>query len=249
MLALAAPWVYWVRRAKLPLTARAALAGWRDSLGAGRVALFFYFAAVGLLGQIEVFVLSRLSTEAELAVYSAAFRYYSLLLLATGAVSAVLTPLSQRTETAHGFLDVLRKSRGYFLLFGAVALCSIPVLYLLRDLLGLSKYPGFLAVYAVLSLASVQAILLSPHVSALMRVRDHAFLNGLAYSVIGASVVSCALLVRSLGALGAALSYLAANLVLNGLASRRAVMLIRAAPPPAGRELDRRVTESAGVEP
>jgi O-antigen/teichoic acid export membrane protein len=230
MLAMAAPWVVWVRRPKGRPSLRSALAGWRDQFNAGRIALFFYFAAVGLIGQIEVFVLKTVGTESDLAVFSAAFRYYSLLLMATGAVSAVLTPLAQRIDTAHSFLDLLRQGRGYFLVFGVVTLVSIPCLYAVRGLLGLEKYPGFLAVYAILCVASVQAIFLSPHVSALMRMQDHGFLNAVAYAVILGSIASCALLVRMAGPAGAAMSYCAANLVLNGLAYRRAHRVISICP-------------------
>jgi O-antigen/teichoic acid export membrane protein len=230
MLLMAIPWVLWVRRAKIALRLSASFSAWRSCLSRHTVALTFYFAAVGLLGQTEVFVLRRFGTTMDLAVFSAAFRYYSLLLLATGAVGAVLTPMSQRTETAYSFLDLLRKGRLYFLLFGGVALASIPALYLVRELLGVEKYPGFFVVYAVLCLASIQGVFLSPHVSALMRLDDHTFLNALAYGVIAMSICCCVVLVRGAGALGAAISYCVANTVLNGLAYRRAHHLIVAVP-------------------
>jgi O-antigen/teichoic acid export membrane protein len=229
MLLLAVPWVALVRRARLRVDVVRLAGDWRRHLDGDRLALFAYFAAVGLLGQIEIFVLKRAGTELDLAVFSAAFRYFTLLLMATGAMSAVLTPLSQKTDSAHSFLELLRRGRAFFLLFSSVALLSIPVLWVARAPLGLDKYPGFLAVYAVLSLVSVQAVFLSPHVSALMRLRDHAFLNAVAYLAIAASVAACFLLVRAAGAWGAAVSYLGTNLFLNGLAYRRAHKLVSGA--------------------
>lgn len=237
MLVLAIPWATWVRRARVRVDVGRLAGEWRRHLEGDRLALFFYFAAVGLLGQIEVFVLKRAGTDADLAVFSAAFRYFSLLLMATGAISAVLTPLSQKTESAHSFLDMLRRGRGYFLVFSGFALTSIPVLWAARSVLGLDKYSGFLPVYAVLCLASVQAVFLSPHVSALMRIRDYAFLNAVAYLTVAASMAACFLLVRTIGALGAAASYCATNVALNGLAYRRAHRLITG-PAPSSAEVE-----------
>lgn len=231
MLLVALPWVVWVRREKLSFDPRAVVAGVRGELTRETGALYGYFAAVGLLGQVEVFVLKRLGGAADLAVFSAAFRYFSLLLLATGAISAVLLPLSQRAESTRSYLRLLAGGRLYFLLFAAAALLSAPTLWALRGPLGLAKYPGFFLVYCVLVLAAIQSVFLSPHAGALMKARQYRFLNVLAYCVIAGSVAACVALVTRLGALGAALSYLGANLVMNSLAARRAHAVAREAEP------------------
>lgn len=232
MLLLAAPWIVWVRDASLRFDIGRLASDWRHHVDRERFALFVYFAAVGLLGQIEVFVLKEAGTELDLAVFSAAFRYFSLLLMATGAMSAVLTPLSQKVESAHSFLHLLQRGRTYFVLFSGLVLASIPVVYVARSWLGLEKYPSFISVYAMLCLAAIQAVFLSPHVSALMRVKDYAFLNTVAYLVIAVGTGTCFLMVRAFGALGAAMSYCATNLLLNGLAYRRAHQRITAASSP-----------------
>jgi O-antigen/teichoic acid export membrane protein len=222
MLLLILPWVLVVRRSDPSWGRSGSRWSLKSQFSGETVGLFVYFAAMGILGQIEVFVLKRFGTEAELALFSAAFRYYSLLLLATGAANAVLIPLAQRTESAHAFLRLLRAGRVYFILFAGGVGLSIPVLFVLSPWLGLDKYPGFILVYSVLSFASVQAILLSPHIGALMRLGQFRFLNVLAGGVIAASIGLCIILVRPYGAFGAAISYCIANLVLNFIAFRQA---------------------------
>jgi O-antigen/teichoic acid export membrane protein len=229
MAAMVMPWILWVRRARISWQHAAIWTAWRKQLDSEIGALFLYFAAVGVFGQVEVFVLKRFGSEMDLAVFSAAFRYYSLLMLATGATNAVLLPLSQRLDSADSFLRLLAGGRIFFLLFAGLVVVSAPVLLLFAPLLGLEKYPGFFPVYCVLCVASIQAAFLSPHVGALMKLKQYRFLDVLVCVTAVASVVVCAVFVRSFGAIGAAVSYCAANLVMNSIASRRARRMTRPA--------------------
>jgi len=69
----------------------------KDFLSASKW-LIAYTVALVVFDRLNVFMLSHLSTEAELANFGVASRYFGLALLLLGSVSAVLLPLFSRVE-------------------------------------------------------------------------------------------------------------------------------------------------------
>jgi O-antigen/teichoic acid export membrane protein len=166
--------------------------------------LFGYFALMALLSQMDVFMLQGISTEREVAVYGAGFRFYLLLSLALAAVHAVLLPVLQRVETTEEQDEILARHFGMVRLFApAVALGAVAAGWVIPWVDG-GKYPAAVVVFRILAASAVISFAFSPYVNILMRFEDFRWLLGLVCAALLAHAgLSMALLPRY-GAVGAA---------------------------------------------
>lgn len=177
--------------------------------------LLSYFLVLAVFGQVDVFMLKALASSYELASYGAAFRYYSLLSLALSAVHAVLLPMIQQLGGPEELRRVTAKHR-------LLTLAFIPSVVLLGWLarwllpwIDTGKYPHSVDVFRVLCASAVISFAFSPHVNIVMRYRRFRFLSGLIVSAIAVAVLLNLYLIPALGAIGAALSTLAASATFN----------------------------------
>lgn len=184
--------------------------------------LFGYFALLGVLSQLDVFMLAALRTPHELATYGSAFRYYALLSLALGAAHAVLLPLIQQVSTLEEQDLILRRQWRMVAVIGPVILIGAGLAGWIIPLIDGGRYPGAVAVFRVLAVSAVVSFAFSPHANVLLRVRDFRFMFLLACATLVGHLGLTYLLVQRAGALGAALATAATFLVFNGSAFLRA---------------------------
>jgi O-antigen/teichoic acid export membrane protein len=168
--------------------------------------LFGYFALLGVLSQLDVFMLAAFSSPAELATYGSAFRYYSLLSLALAAVHAVLLPLIQRIRTAEEQDQILSRQWRMVAVLAPVILAGAWLSRWIIPFIDGGRYPGAVPVFRVLAVTAVVSFGFSPHAHVLLRVQDFRFLFVLVVCALSAHLVLTYVGVQRAGALGAALA-------------------------------------------
>lgn len=173
--------------------------------------LFVYFALVAVFSQVDILMLKGLADNFAVASYAAAFRYYSLLMLALGAMHAVLLPAVQQAESA-GALDALyRQHFRLLVLFApAVALAAWLAGWVLPWVDG-GRYPDAVPAFRILAASAVISFACSPHVNLLMKLHRFRFLLGLIIAALAIAVLLNLVLVPRAGAVGAAWATLMAS--------------------------------------
>ncbi|KAF0100133.1 MAG: polysaccharide biosynthesis protein [bacterium] len=168
--------------------------------------LFAYFFVVGLFTQADIFMLKIVGDELMLATYGSAFRYYSILSLALGAVHVVLLPMIQRAGGAADLLAILARHRRLLLLFATGTALAAWLSGWLIPWIDAGKYPQATATFRVLCISAVISFAFSPHANLLLRYEAFRFLALAIVAALVAHVALCLLLIPSYGAVGAAIS-------------------------------------------
>lgn len=180
--------------------------------------LIAYFVAVAGFSRMDVLMLSRFASEAELANYGVAFQYYSLVLLVLGSVTAVLRPKFSRVEMQ----DPIRQSQflvkwlRYSALIGAPIMLFIvfgkPFFVFLNGI----QYERSFSMLAILAVGVWLSLMLSPLVNILMSRKDFRFLFLLGVNAFLVSLVVFYVGIQTWGGLGAAIAVvLVHNVVLQ----------------------------------
>lgn len=204
----------------------------RDPGGALRVAgqvvggdyryLFAYFFLLAFFSQVDVVMLRVIAGNLELATYGAAFRYYTVLLLALSAVHVVLLPLVQGARTTSELARLFEKHRRTLGLFAlSVALVAWGAQWLIPWVDG-GRYPDAVVVFRILAASAIVSFAFSPHANLVMVTEDFRFLFGLMAVGLVLAVSLNALLIPSFGAVGAAFATLISFGVVNASISLRA---------------------------
>ncbi len=211
---------------------RAARGGWMSwaaarallpaVFGGGYKYLFVYFLLLAVFGQLDVFILRWLTDENTVAVYGAAFRYYSLLMMTLGAVHAVLLPSIQQAAHADEFRKIFRDLRRMLYLFALAAGVGAWLAGWIMPLVDQGRYPESIAVFRILCVSAIVSFAFSPYVHILMRFEDFRYLTFLSAAVLAASALTFTVLIRHYGAPGAALATLINYACLNGMIYARA---------------------------
>lgn len=178
--------------------------------------LFSYFCILAVFSQLDVFMLKAIASSHQLAAYGAAFRYYTLLSLALASIHAVLLPTIQQLKSSHQLDQLLSKHFKVLFFFALATLLGAWAAGWIIPAIDMGKYPESVTVFRILSVSAILSFALSPHVNLLMRFEDFKFLTIL---ISVALVINLGLnfpLVRTRGAIGAAIATLIAYLVLNG---------------------------------
>ena len=192
----------------------------------GRYALLLaYFAVVAVFSQVDVVMLKLVGSEAALASYGAALRYYALLSLALGSVHAVLVPTIQRGQD-RGELEALYEQhfRLLALFVPAVAAGAWAARWVLPFVDG-GRYPDSVPAFQILAASSVISFAFSPHANVLFALQRFRFLLSVVVVALVLAVALHAWLIPRYGAAGAAMVTLLTAGVANGAlyaAARRA---------------------------
>lgn len=178
--------------------------------------LFGYFFLLGLLAQVDVFMLRMLTSIQELATYGSAYRYYNIVLLALGSMHVVLLPMVQQARSVAELDQIFaRQTRLLGLLVPAIVLGAWGAQWFIPWVDG-GKYPGAVAVFRILACSSVLSFAFSPHVNLVMRFEDYRFLVFVAGVGLAFNVGLGFILISHFGAIGAAVTTLVVYGVLNG---------------------------------
>jgi len=178
--------------------------------------VFGYFFVLAFFSQVNVFVLKTIAEDVELATYGSAFRYYSLLSLALGAVHTVLLPVVQRVQSIGDLENILYQHRRMLLLFIPVVLLGAWASQWIIPWIDRGKYPDAVMVFQILAISAIVSFAFSPHSNLVMRFEDFRFLFILINLGLLVNVGLCIWLVPRLGATGSAVATLIAFGSVNG---------------------------------
>jgi O-antigen/teichoic acid export membrane protein len=189
--------------------------------------LFAYFSVLTLFGQADVFMLKLLGDTRALATYGSAFRYYSLLLLALGAVHSVLLPQVQRlTRIADLRALFARQQRLLFLFLPFVIGLAWASAWFI-PFVDKGKYPDAVLVFRVLSVSAAVSFAFSPYVNILLRFEHFEFLLRALLLGLAVSLTLNSFMIPLAGASGAAMTTLLAMASVNVPVFVRARTLLR----------------------
>ncbi|PKO87058.1 MAG: hypothetical protein CVU18_12065 [Betaproteobacteria bacterium HGW-Betaproteobacteria-12] len=231
---LVVAWVALHRRsATWQATGPAAMARYGRELLRGDYAfLFAYFFVLGVFTQTDIFMLKIVGDADMLATYGSAFRYYSILSLALGAVHAVLLPTIQKLSTQAELRAVLAMHRRVLALFGVVALVAGWLAEWAIPWVDAGKYPDAVLSFRILCVSAVVSFAFSPYVNLLMRFEQFGFLLGLILAALALHVALSGALIPGFGAAGAATATLVSAAVVTFSIFLKSRGLAIAAPAP-----------------
>jgi O-antigen/teichoic acid export membrane protein len=173
--------------------------------------LFAYFLLLALFMQIDVFMLRLMSDDLQLATYGAAFRYYSALAMALGAVHAVLLPLIQRVKTYEELQAIYDRHKKIALFFIPLVILAAWGSQWLMPWVDLGRYPDSVMVFRILCVSVVVSFVFSPHVNLIMRFEQFRFLSVLIVVALFINVILNSVLIPFFGAIGVAIATLIAS--------------------------------------
>jgi len=191
--------------------------------------LLGYFSVLALFSQTDVFLLRALSSDKELAAYGSALRYYMFLLLALGAVHAVLLPTMSKKSDIEDLTGIIGQYRRALLFIIPVILFGAWASQWIIPWIDQGKYPTAVLLFRILSISAVVSFVLSPYVSLLLRFEEYPFLfHVILFGLLLGAIMNFVLIGRY-GATGAATSNLVSYGVVNGMLYRRANRLLHRA--------------------
>lgn len=168
--------------------------------------LFAYFFIVGIFAQTDIFMLKIVGDETMLATYGSAFRYYSILSLALGAVHVVLLPMIQKLSSNQELRMLLAAHRRVLLLFVLVAAVAGWLAEWVIPWVDSGKYPEAITTFRILCISAVISLAFSPHANLLMRYERFRFLSFVIITALAVHIGLCLLLIPLHGASGTAVA-------------------------------------------
>jgi O-antigen/teichoic acid export membrane protein len=179
--------------------------------------LILYNIILSAFSRMDVLMLSRFSSDAELANYGVAFQYYSLSLLMLGSISAVLRPKFSHVnmqESARQWKFLTKWLRYSVWIGGPLLLFAVFGRPLFMFING-SQYSESFGIFVVLSLGVWVSLMFSPLVNILVSRKEFNHLLKLAVFAFITSLLGNRLLVPYLGGVGAALGTIFPHILIN----------------------------------
>ena len=180
--------------------------------------LIVYFFVLTAFQRLDIFMLSHLSTEEELANYGVAFNYYSMALLLLGSINAVLLPRFSRVDMQNSakqrtFTLKWLKATGWLVIpiVGGVVLGKSLFVWVNGV-----QYEKAFRIFVVFSIGIWLSLMYSPLVNILISRRAFKLLFALAVGAFVLNALGSYLLIPLWGGFGAALArILSGNLALD----------------------------------
>jgi len=181
--------------------------------------LIGYYLVLTLFQKFDIFLLSRLSSQKELAVYGVAFQYYSILLILLGSITTVLAPKFSRIEMQ----DPAVQRRFVFKWLKSTAWIILPIL--IADLLGKplfvringAQYAKSFSIFVIFSISVWLSLMFSPLMNVLVARKEFRFIFSLAALTLVINFVGNFFLIPHLGGRGAALVLIFShNIIIQG---------------------------------
>lgn len=137
--------------------------------------LYFYTVGILFLVNVDVFMLRILDNTYQVAIFGAAFTFYSFLMLGLGAVHKLFLPLINKTNNV---LEIKK----FFKEHNKISLFLIPVLILglfispyIIPLIDNGKYPESIIIFQILAVSAYISFFLSPYSNVLLRFKEFKF--------------------------------------------------------------------------
>ncbi len=200
----------------------------RQILKGKYVSLFFYFVIIAVLGQVDIFMLKKMSDELSLASYGSAARYYGLIMLTLTAVHSVLLPYIEKAKTSDELYKIVRDTNKFLLFIMPIVLLAIALAGWLIPLVDNGKYPEAIPIFRILAVSSIISFALSPYVNIVMRFEAFQWLCFYGGVFLLVAVLLNVMLIPHLKAIGTAIATLCSFGGFNFLTMLKARELIKA---------------------
>jgi O-antigen/teichoic acid export membrane protein len=172
------------------------------------VNLFVYFIIISIFGQLDIFMLKKMSDEITLASYGSAARYYGIIMLSLTAVHSVLLPYIEKAPDAKALYNIVRNVNNFMLFLAPIILIAIFCAGWLIPFIDNGKYPQAIPAFRILAVSSLISFTLSPYVNIVMKFEEFKWLCVTAGIFLLIAVLLNALLIPPLKASGTALATL-----------------------------------------
>jgi len=189
--------------------------------------LLGYFSLLALFSQLDVFILRARSSDIEVASYGSALRYYMFLLLALGAVHAVLLPTLSRKIDIEELYKIIGQYRRALLFIVPVILFGVWSSRWIIPWVDQGKYPAAVLLFRILSFSAIVSFVFSPYATLVLRFEEYEFLFRVILLGLLLSGAMNYMLIGWYGATGAAISNLFSYGTVNGLLYWRANALLK----------------------
>ena len=178
--------------------------------------LFAYLVVLAMVLQTDIYMLRLMTNERTIAEYGSAFRYYSFLTMALGAVHTVMLPLVNNATSLESLNEIYRRHRNLIILItpGIVGL-AIAATWLIPIIDG-GRYTEAPLVFQILAVSSILSFALSPHVNLVMRYERFKFLFRIVCVAFAVNVCVNLVLIPKFGSVGAAIGTVTGFLLVNG---------------------------------
>ncbi|MCO5297512.1 MAG: polysaccharide biosynthesis C-terminal domain-containing protein [Fimbriimonadaceae bacterium] len=203
---------------------RAGLEVAKTVLGSPFRLLFVQSAVVAVLMQVDVWMLHALGNAHAVATYGSAYRYYTLAMMVSTSMRAILLPTVQRAPTAAALDALFRKQLRVLAMIAPVVLVLAVGASWWIPLIDAGRYPGAVEVFRILSVSALVSVAFNPHMSVLLRFEDFRFTVGASLGALLIAVSLHSVLIPRFGEAGAAVATLVAFSCLNGAAFWRSRM-------------------------
>ena len=180
-----------------------------------------YFFMLASFQNLDIFMLSHLSTTMELANYSVAFKYYSSALLLLGSIHAVLLPMFSKVDMQ----DSIRQRQFVFKWLKTIGWIIIPII--IFDIFAKSffiwingvQYEKAFYIFIVFSVGVWLSLMFSPLVNILMSREAFRFLFVLGICALILNFTANYFLIPIWGGFGAAVATICSHGLINGSAT------------------------------
>ena len=179
--------------------------------------LITYFIMLSLFQRMDIFMLSHLSTELELAIYGVAFRYYSAVLLLLNSIHAVLLPKFSKIE----MMEINKQKKFMLKWVSTLGWVIIPLIVFdfwgksLFTLLNGTQYEKSFQVFVIFSIGIWLSLTFSPTVSILMSRKEFKFLFELSVISVILNFIGNYYFIPIWGAKGASFVTILTHAVIN----------------------------------
>ncbi len=201
-------WVSQLKREKYILSEFLFATGW----------LIAYYFLLAAMSRMDVLMLTRFSSQSDLAVYGVAFQYYSLAFLLLGSISAVLKTKFSKVEMQGKYEQQKFLSQWFKMTMWVCIPILLFIIFGKQAFIFLNGqvYEDSFKVVCILLIGVWLSLMLSPLANILIGRKDFKFLFSLGFASFLTSVITNYWGVRNFGAIGAAIALIVThNLVLQ----------------------------------
>ena len=178
--------------------------------------LFAYLVVLAMFLQTDIYMLRLMTDERTLAEYGSAFRYYSFLTMALGAIHTVMLPLVNNATSLESLNKIYRRHRNLiFLITPGIVGLAIAATWLI-PIIDEGRYIDAPLVFQILAVSSILSFALSPHVNLVMRYERFKSLFRIVCGAFAVNICANLILIPKFGSVGAAFGTVIGFLLVNG---------------------------------
>lgn len=181
--------------------------------------LVLYFLCLALFSHLDIFMISRLMTNNDLANYGVAFKYYSFLMLLFPAIKTVLKVRTSKID----MVESIEKQRAFFRKWmKATTLFFVPTIALfilfsgyVMNLLNGAKYVASVLPFKILALSAMCSYVFSPNTDIFRAMKRYFLLFCFGFIALVLNFFGNCWLIPRAGITGAAIATLLSYLLVN----------------------------------